>query len=257
MIHKSYLLSLLFTFVSFFAVAQNGPMSQHDIEIAIADSIHKAKNSDISSLELPPLELFFQNIYAHPSVGIYETYREEGRAELKANKLEWLNYVRMVANYQYGRNNALVTNLNGVESLIGFSNSAMNNYGVGVSVSIPLGGPFIHAQNIKAKKAAMKRIEYEYEMAIEERKLTILGAYNAVMKEMATLQAKSDAVVLYNAQMKIAEEQFVNGQMNVTSLSVERSRRAGALVNYEEGKVSLYEAISLLEMYSGVKVLQK
>lgn len=50
-------------------------------------------------------------------------------------------------------------------------------------------------------------------MSIEERKLRILEAYNSVLQALATLKAKSDAAALYNAQMKISEQDFINGKL--------------------------------------------
>ena len=102
-----------------------------------------------------------------------------------------------------------------------------------------------------------KRQDYEYEMSIEERKLRILEAYNSVLQALATLKAKSDAAALYNAQMKISEQDFINGKIDIISLSMERGRRSGAVISYQEGRATLHNAVTLLEMLTNIKIINR
>ena len=213
-----------------------------------------AENEQIM-IKLPPLVTFFKNIHEHPSVGIYETYKDEALANLGEEKQKWLDYLRIVANYQYGKNYSFSENINTIESQLFASNKATNNYGVGVAISIPIGDLTSRNKRVKAKKAVVKRVQYEYDLAVEQRKFMILEAYNAVVELLATLRAKSEAAALYNAQISITEENFKMGKIDIVQLSLEKSRRAGAVVSYEEGKVSLHNSITLLEMLSNVKVL--
>ncbi len=221
------------------------------------DNINTLHLSLDESVSLPPLEVFFQKIHEHPSVMIYQTFRDEERAKLSQRRIEWLDYLRLVGNYQYGKNNMLIYDINNAGSLTGFTDQAINSYGVGVALSIPLGDPFVQAKKTKAQKAVVERITYQQKLAIEERKLLILQAYNAVIRELATLKTKSDAIAIYNAQIKIAEQQFISGDLSSRELSQEYSRRSDVLVRYESGKAALYESITLLEMLSGVKVLNQ
>ena len=82
-------------------------------------------------------------------------------------------------------------------------------------------------------------------MSIEERKLRILEAYNSVLQALATLKAKSDAAALYNAQMKISEQDFINGKIDIISLSMQRGRRSGAVITYKAGRATLHNAVTL------------
>ena len=129
-------------------------------------------------------------------------------------------------------------------------------YNAGVSLSIPLGDLFSRKQKVRAKKAHYRQLDYEYEISIEERKLKILQAYNEVLLALSTLKAKSDAAALYNAQMKISEQDFINGKIDIIALSLERGRRSSAVVNYQEGQATLHNAITLLEMLTNVRIIQ-
>ena len=91
---------------------------------------------------------------------------------------------------------------------------------------------------------------------MEERKLKVLEAYNAVTEQLATIKAKAETAALYNAQMKISENDFIQGKINIISLSLERARRTGAVTNYEQSRVTLHNSIVLLEMLTNVKIIK-
>ena len=209
------------------------------------------------NLVLPPVDAFYARIYEHPSIKIFETYRDEEQAILDETKREWLDYFRLIGNYQYGKSTVLSSSLLPEELVVGFSDRASHTYGVGASIAIPFGDLLSQGKKNKKQKAILRRVEYQYDMAIEERKLMILQAYNDVVQQLATLRAKSDAAALYNAQMKISEQDFVLGKISITTLSVERGRRTTAVVTYEEGKIKLHNAIKLLEILSNVSVMNK
>ena len=109
---------------------------------------------------------------------------------------------------------------------------------------------------VNEKKSKVKQAEFAYEQAVEERKLRILEAYNSVLEHLTLLKVKSEAVALYNAQMKISEADFVKGKISIIDLSLERGRRTTAVVNFQETKAALHNSITLLEMLTGVKIIK-
>lgn len=224
---------------------------------ANADSI-QAMLDDYEHVQLPPLSVFLQSVYDHPSIKIYEAKREEANAEMKISRRDWLNYFRVQGQYQYGKTVQLSTTETIDDPLIMTSlGSNKSTYSVGLSLSIPFGDLFGRSEKIRAKKAHFRQLDYEYETSIEERKLKILEAYNNVLQALATLKAKSDAAALYNAQMKISEQDFINGKIDIIALSLERSRRSGAIISYQEGRATLHNAVTLLEMLTNVKIINR
>ena len=222
------------------------------------DSIDQLLN-DYTRITLPPLNIFLESVYKHSSVGIYEALYDEQKAELKSIQREWLDYISIVGNYQFGHVMATTSQTASDLPLYLTSNGAIqNSFNIGLHMSVPLGGLFgVQKNKTRVEKAQLRRIEYEYEMALEERKLMILQAYNRVVQELTVLKAKSDAAALYNAQMRISEQAFINGQIDIITLSLERSRRTGAIVTYQEGKATLQDAISRLEMLTNIRILNR
>ena len=56
--------------------------------------------------------------------------------------------------------------------------------------------------------------------------------------------------------MKISENNFIQGKIDIITLSLERARRSGAVTNYEQSRVTLHNSIILLEMLTNVKVIK-
>lgn len=256
---KQYFILILILFFTIPGFAQKSSFSNKEIITVTSntDSV-SAILDDYERIQLPPLSVFLESVQEHPSVRIYEARRDEANAEMKITKKKWLNYIRGVGSYQYGK----LTAVNGYSDtdtpLYYTSNgTSQHQYYGGVSVSIPLGDLLNQKQEVRIRKARLRQMQYEYDITVEERKLVILEAYNQVLAELSVLKAKSEAAALYNAQMKISEQDFINGKIDIIALSLERSRRSGALVSYQEGRVALHNAITLLEMLTNVTIMKK
>lgn len=221
------------------------------------DSI-QAMLGDYERVQLPPLAVFLESVFDHPSVQRYEANRDEEEANLIVAQRKWLDYFRIVGSYQYGRM-MYMTEESSTQIPPNQYNMGRNQHigYAGISLWIPLGDLFSQKQKIRAQKARLRKIEYEYAMSIEERKLRILEAYNEIISILAILKAKSDAAALYNAQMKISEQDFINGKISIIELSLERGRRSTAVVQYQESRAQLHNSITLLEMLTNVKIMNR
>ena len=134
--------------------------------------------------------------------------------------------------------------------------SSRHTFNVGASVSVSLSDLFNRPLRLKKYRYDIEQLQYSQEEVMEDRKLKVLNAYNAVTEQLATIKAKAESAALYNAQMKISENNFINGTIDIISLSLERSRRSTAVVQYEQARVSLHNSIILLEMLTNVKIIK-
>lgn len=212
--------------------------------------------NETETIELPPLSVFLNAAYENATIKFQEAAIDEKRADYIMTKRSWLNYFRINGSYSYGVFSAL-TNSSNVETPLfqAWSGTAQHTYNIGASVSISIGDLVNTKQKMNAQKAIMRQAQYQYENAVENRKLTILNAYNSVVEQLATIRAKAEAAAMYEAQMKISENEFINGRMSLENLSLERARRTGALVTFQECKVQLHNAITLLELLTSIKIL--
>lgn len=212
--------------------------------------------SETETIELPPLTVFLNAAYENATIKYQEAAIDEKRANYIIAKRSWMNYFRVNGSYSYGVFSAL-TNSSNVDTPLfqAWSGTAQHTYNIGAGVSISIGELVNTKQKMNVQKAIMRQAQYQYDNAVENRKLTILNAYNAVVEQLATIRAKAEAAAMYEAQMKISENEFINGQMSLENLSLERARRTGALVTFQECKVQLHNAITLLELLTNIKIL--
>lgn len=132
---------LLFILNAFSIVAQKKKTyfdKATTIEVTSGTDSINAMLDDYERIQLPPLSVFLESVYDHPSVRIYEAKRDEANADMKITKREWLDYFRVYGQYQYGRLVQLSTRETIEDpSFLTSIGSNQHTYSVGISVSIP------------------------------------------------------------------------------------------------------------------------
>ncbi len=228
------------------------------VDAIVVDNELQKLLDQTENIDLPPLSVFLDAAYENATIKRQEAAMDEQTAAYTIVKRQWLNYFRVNGSYSYGRFSAL-TNRSDIDTPLfeAWSGSAQHTYNIGAGFSISLGDLFSRHQQLKVQKAIMRQAQYQYDEVVEARKLKILDAYNSVVEQLATIKAKAEAAAMYNAQMKISENEFINGQVSLIALSLERSRRTSALVTFQECKVQLHNAITLLELLTNIKVLDQ
>lgn len=213
---------------------------------------------NINNLELPPLSVFLDAVTENATVRRAQSQVDQVKNQYRIEKRKWWNYFRLNGNYSFGRFNTLNENS---ETLVDWyqstSVSTRHTFNLGASVSIGLGDLFNRPLKLKDYRYQIEQLQYTQDEVMEERKLKILEAYNKVTAQLATIKAKAENAALYNAQMKISENNFIQGKIDIISLSLERARRSSAVTNYAESRVSLHNAILLLEMLTNVKIIKE
>ena len=225
--------------------------------ISTVGLITSSMPTEIDKLELPPLSVFLDAVMENATVKRAQSQVEQVRNQYRLQKRNWWNYFRFNGNYSYGRYNVIGNASDEFTPMYQTTmSSAQHNFNVGASVGISLGELFNRPLKLKDYRYQIEQLQYSQEEVMEQRKLRVLEAYNAVTEQLATIKAKAESAALYNAQMKISEKNFIQGTIDIISLSLERARRSGAVVSYEQARVALHNSIVLLEMLTNVKVIK-
>ena len=225
--------------------------------ISTVGLITSSMPTEIDKLELPPLSVFLDAVIENATVKRAQSQVEQVRNQYRLQKRNWWNYFRFNGNYSYGRDNVIGNASDEFTPMYQTTmSSAQHNFNVGASVGISLGELFNRPLKLKDYRYQIEQLQYSQEEVMEQRKLRVLEAYNAVTEQLATIKAKAESAALYNAQMKISENNFIQGTIDIISLSLERARRSGAVVSYEQARVALHNSIVLLEMLTNVKVIK-
>ena len=227
----------------------------------------------IEGFDLPPLSVFIKAILSCQLDGTFirfctavaenatvkraQSQVEQVKNQYRIEKRNWWNYFRLNGNYAYGRYNVLNDNSDSYNDWYQSTTaSSRYTFNVGASFSVGLGDLFNRPLRLKNYRYNIEQLQYTQEEVMEERRLKVLEAYNNVTAQLATIKAKAENAALYNAQMKISENNFIQGKIDIISLSLERARRSGAVTSYAEARVSLHNAIILLEMLTNVKIIK-
>lgn len=213
---------------------------------------------EIESLDLPPLSVFLDAVTENATVKRARSQVEQIKNEYRLQKRDWLNYFRFNGSYSYGRYNVIGNVSDEFTPMYQTTMAnAQNNFNLGASVSVSFGELINRPLKLKRYKYDIEQLQYTQDEVMEERRLKVLEAYNAVTEQLATIKAKAETAALYNAQMKISENNFIQGKIDIITLSLERGRRAGAVTNYEQSRVALHNSIILLEMLTNVKIIKE
>lgn len=226
-------------------------------ENAATGQTMKELQLEIEKMELPPLSVFLDAVSENATVKKAQSQIAQVKNEYRLEKREWWNYFRLNANYAFGRFNTINENS---ETFVDWYQSTSvgtrHTFNLGASFSIGLGDLFNRPIKLKDYRYKIEQLQYAQDEVMEDRKLKILEAYNAVTEQLATIKAKAETAALYNAQIKISEYNFVQGKITITELAVERARRLGAVTIYEQARVALHNSIILLEMLTNVKIIR-
>ena len=226
-------------------------------ENAATGQTMKELQLEIEKMDLPPLSVFLDAVSENATVKKAQSQIAQVKNEYRLEKREWWNYFRLNANYAFGRFNTINENS---ETFVDWYQSTSvgtrHTFNLGASFSIGLGDLFNRPIKLKDYRYKIEQLQYAQDEVMEDRKLKILEAYNAVTEQLATIKAKAETAALYNAQIKISEYNFVQGKITITELAVERARRSGAVTIYEQARVALHNSIILLEMLTNVKIIR-
>ena len=226
-------------------------------ENAATGQTMKELQLEIEKMELPPLSVFLDAVSENATVKKAQSQIAQVKNDYRLEKREWWKYFRLNANYAFGRFNTINENS---ETFVDWYQSTSvgtrHTFNLGASFSIGLGDLFNRPIKLKDYRYKIEQLQYAQDEVMEDRKLKILEAYNAVTEQLATIKAKAETAALYNAQIKISEYNFVQGKITITELAVERARRSGAVTIYEQARVALHNSIILLEMLTNVKIIR-
>jgi outer membrane protein TolC len=213
---------------------------------------------DYNKLQIPPLEVLFENARKSPAVEFYQARMEEEASLLKTEKRSWLKYFKVGSSWQYGRvgvNSAFSDEYTPL--FYQYSSATQNNYYVTAGVSIPLDDLFDRSNRIKRQALKTKSTRIEIEKWHDEQKIRIIEMYTEIMKQLAILKIKTEALTFANAQFEASANDFKNGNTKIGELNSAKAIQANASESYENVRSQLNSALLQLEILSKTKIISK
>lgn len=221
------------------------------------ESLATTSPEDISKMQLPPLDVLFENSKNSAAVDFYRVRMEEEASLLKTEKRSWLKYFRAQTTYQYG-----LMGINSSSSdtdtplFYQYSGARQSWYNVGISVAIPFDDFLDRKNRIKRQQLKTKATEVEIEKWHDEQKLRIIEMYTKAQKELAVLKIKAESVTIANAQYQAAEHDYLNGKIEIDELNQRKKIESDAMETYENTKAELNKALLQLEILSKTQIIR-
>ncbi|MBP1618533.1 MAG: hypothetical protein H6Q14_2360 [Bacteroidetes bacterium] len=241
--HKYLLIAFMGLFLTQTLLAQ---------ESAMFDSI------DYNKLQIPPLEVLFENARKSPAVQQFQAKMEEEASLLKTEKRSWLKYFKVGGSWQYGRvgvNSAFSDEYTPL--FYQYSSATQNNMYATASLSIPLDDIFDRKNRIKRQQMATQTTRLEMEKWHDEQKIRIIEMYEKVKKELAVLKVKIQGVIFASAQYEVAKKDFQNGNAKIIDVNTAQKVYMDAFEGYETTKAELNVGVLKLEVLSKTKIINK
>lgn len=222
------------------------------------EGIESLSPDDYLNLQLPPLEVLFENAKNSAAVEFYNVKMEEEASALKTEKRSWLKYFRLGSTYQWGLMgiNSSFSDIN-TPLFYQYSGARQNWYNVGVSLSIPFDDFFDRGNRITRQELKTKATQVEMEKWHDEQKLKIIEMYTKAVKELSVLKLKAESLSFTNAQFTLAQQDFMNGKIDAGGLSQIKSMQMNSLESYEQTRAELNRALLQLEILSKTKILNR
>lgn len=218
----------------------------------------KLIDEDYSKIELPPLDVLFENAKNNPIYEMADVKAAIERKLLQKEKWSFLGFFSLRGSYQYGMfgNESTYTDV-AVAPYLTYSTQAQNGYTIGAGLSIPLDDLFDLKGRVSRQKLTLKSAELEREIKYDEMKKNIIEMYAMATSQIRVLQMRSESLVLANIQYEISEKNFSNGTIESTELAVEKERQSQARESYEKSKFELTKSLMILEVLTRTPIIRK
>ncbi len=224
----------------------------------LAQDITELEPKDYLNFQLPAISILYENAKASPIIGYYEKKKQSYKSSIDTEKKRWLNFIKLVTNYQYGviGNNTTFSDTN-TPIFYQYSGNKQSWYNFGVSVSIPLDDLFDRKNKVKKQRLDMEATEFEQEKWYDEQKIRIAIVYSLAMRDLALIKVKTEELLFTEAQLKLTEADYINGNITVQELGKQKSVYTTAVSEYEETKASLNSSLLQLEVLAKTKIISK
>lgn len=211
---------------------------------------------DYSELKLPPLGTLFENAKSTPSIELLEKERRLAEKLLSKEKMTFLSFFRVHANYSYGNTTSTSTATDITTPLYTFANGHESSYwNVGASVNVGLEslwdlGGRINRQRLEVEKASVQK-----EIAFDELRQQIATIYVRITNNLTALKTAAENAAAYRGAGLMTEQRFRNNQATIQELAEVRRLENDAVQTYQSIQGQISTDIILLEIMTHTPII--
>lgn len=213
-------------------------------------------NIDYSTFKLPPLGTLFENAKSTPTIELLEKERQLAEKLLTKEKLAFLNFFRVHANYSYGNTSSTSTSTDISTPLYTFSNGYESHYwNVGASVNVGLESLFDLKGRVNRQRIEVDRATIQKEIQYDKLKQEIAAIYVRVTNNLISLKTAAENAATYHGAGLMAEEQFRSNRTTIQQVAEVRRMEITAVQTYQNIQSQISTDIVLLEILSHTPII--
>lgn len=208
---------------------------------------------DYAAIELPPLDVLYENARKANSVMFFDYESEISMYDVKAARRKPMEWVHLVATYSYGSTDLSAIALMESTYQVWTQNlSSQRNlyWNLGVTVNVPVSDMFNVRSLVRQKKLKQQQSVSQRESELDMIRKEIIELYCVILEKMSTLANASQSMVIAQAQYSFAESEFANNRIDIEALYRSKSFESTARNDYELNKSELNKALLTLEIIS-------
>jgi outer membrane protein TolC len=213
---------------------------------------------DLAKVELPPLEILFENVKKSGWVTMYDARIAVHDYMLSTEQRSWLKYFKVGGSYQYGNIaiNSAFTNEN-TPLFMQTTGQIQNSWYGTAGVSVPLDDLFDRKNRIKKQKMERQYTENERDKWLDEQRIKIAETYMRVKLLMSTLHKKAEEYNLAKANFMMMENEFKLGSVTIVDLNTAKKQESEANDRFRTNEYDLMYELIKLEILSKTKIVSK
>lgn len=211
------------------------------------------KQNDILKL-LPPLQSLIDSAVVHsPLLKISDADIIIRSLRVESLRNEWLGNFGIESGIRYGLfENLILADDLGIDEFR-TSSTVQTRYNVGLFLRLSI-SDIIDRRNVKIAKQEMNQANYQRDQLLSELRQLIISQYFDIVKIHKGMIIKNEMTETYRIQMYRAEEDYINGMINIADYSRLKSIFSQSILDLEEIKVDFLLAVQLLEEIVGTKI---
>lgn len=222
--------------------------------IGMAQGVSTPGGVKTPMVDLPPVSDLIAAAAARAPYSHYHRERAEmERLAEKSVKREILKYIKVQGGYKYGMTNDFYDQSASDVQLYRSYHSKMEHWAsVGIVVDFPI-LEFVDRKNrLKQQQMKVKQAlsEAEREEVLVGEK--VISFYNDVLLQLSILRIKSESLEVNNAQMRMSENDFIQGRIDIGEYTRLKNLQVLASIDYQNSRAMLNNAVMQLEHLTGV-----
>jgi outer membrane protein TolC len=241
---KRSLTIFIFAVFSFFLVK-----GQKDVDYTVFNPV----KDDIVDF-IPTLKSLLDSaVINSPNIGWHDADIKRNKMLVRTMQREWTRNIGFQADVRHGSYDNVGLNESAGNTLNTFySNRIETRFGVGAYIKLPLFDAVNRRNDIRFSMVELEMSEWQKEMKIREIREVVIKRYNELILAQNILRIEAEAVEVSRLQADFAENQFLNGEIEVQDYSRLKGLYFDSKVSFENAKSKFSTAYMLLQEATGV-----